>query len=482
MIVSKTLTDSSELSAPSRAPLITENVTGRLRMGRGTNAEAVESDRELDLLRQIIVGKDHELVASAIDRTHTLAQKRELVIEVLSETAPGQHLELDAAIRPWIHEGVFQAVMEQPDEFGKAIGPSMGPALRATVKETMATFVRQIDNAIQYSVSPKGLLWRMQAARSGIPFSEMIIRKTLEFAVRDVFLIERESGVLLTSVHRDSEQADKASLVASMMTVLESFAEDAFNSKQSEGVKSFEIGDLTAFSDFRAATILVVVVSGNAADSLRERTRTLHEQIYLRHGKLISKFDGDTESVAPITETMTSGLVDAKIKSANSKSFNWKALGVALLLVFCGLFFYSSVLAGKKQTESRAKRWNSFVNACEAEPGIIISKSEFKEDGKSTLYLMRDSLSPSVKTLSVRYEVDLEHVVVRETPYFSTEPTLGLKRLEKITPDSVTTTVSGSEAFMVGRVSPEEKLSLSSLVPSLFGVTHINTEGLIQTN
>ena len=59
---------------------------------------------------------------------------------------------------------------------------------------------------------PRSLKWRFEAWRTGRPFAEIVLLKTLVYRVDQVFLIHKETGLLLQHVVADEVRAKDAAV------------------------------------------------------------------------------------------------------------------------------------------------------------------------------------------------------------------------------------------------------------------------------
>jgi hypothetical protein len=62
----------------------------------------------------------------------------------------------------------------------------------------------------------------------GIPESTLLLRDALPFQVTEVFLVERQSGLLLQHLSHDPETAEDSDLVSGMLTTIRDFVQDTF--------------------------------------------------------------------------------------------------------------------------------------------------------------------------------------------------------------------------------------------------------------
>ena len=73
----------------------------------------------------------------------------------------------------------------------------IGPAIRRSISEALRALLQNLNRTLDQSFSLKGLSWRIEAWRTGVPFHQILLRNTLIYRVEQVFLIHRDSGLLI---------------------------------------------------------------------------------------------------------------------------------------------------------------------------------------------------------------------------------------------------------------------------------------------
>jgi hypothetical protein len=68
------------------------------------------------------------------------------------------------------------------------------PSIRKAIAETMSGLVNTINRAIEHSLSPQGIRWRIESWRTGVPFAQIVMRHALVYRVEQVFLVHAETG------------------------------------------------------------------------------------------------------------------------------------------------------------------------------------------------------------------------------------------------------------------------------------------------
>ena len=82
----------------------------------------------------------------------------------------------------------------------------MGPAIRRAIAEALRAMVDSFNQVLQHSLSARALRWRVEAWRTGRPFAEVVLSHSLVYRVEQVFLVHRDTGLLLQHVAADPQR------------------------------------------------------------------------------------------------------------------------------------------------------------------------------------------------------------------------------------------------------------------------------------
>jgi OOP family OmpA-OmpF porin len=111
--------------------------------------------------------------------------------------------QLMRALAPSVEDAIATSVQKNPQALADALFPVIGPAIRKAVAHSFDAMIDSVNQTIERSVSWQAVQWRLTAWRTGTPFAEVLIANTLDYRVEQIFLIHRESGLLLQHVAID---------------------------------------------------------------------------------------------------------------------------------------------------------------------------------------------------------------------------------------------------------------------------------------
>jgi len=423
---------------------------------------------ELSELRGLLLGPEQrqlESLQEQIEKTQATAERVGRVLPDAIRQCSAQDRELSEALMPTVEEIVDLSVKKNPKTFADALFPVIGPAIRKSIAESFRGMIQALNQALEQSVSWQGLKWRIEALRSGRSFAEVVILHSLVFRVEQVFLIHKQTGLLLEHVAA-AEMAQKGpDMISGMLTAIQDFVRDSFTTDQSEGLETIQVGELTVWIEQGPHAILAGVIRGNAPQELRIVFQDALEMIHLEQADMLEAFDGDTSPFESVRNHLEECLLARyKEKKKTVSPLLWFFVG--FLIVCLAAWVY---LAVKKHN-----RWTETLEMLRNEPGIVVTSAE-KRFGKYFLSGLRDPLAPDPDVLLQKKRIDPGKVESRWDPYQALDPTITLKRAKRILapPETVSLTLEKGILVVTG-MAPEAWLreagTLARAVPGVMGI------------
>jgi hypothetical protein len=137
----------------------------------------------------------------------------------------------------------------------------------------------------------------------------MSLRTSLPFAVTEVFLIHRETGLLLWHGSDDPEATRDSELVGSMLTAIRDFAQDAFGRGKEGQLEEIEYGDEHILLEASRHAYLAIVVSGIEPLGFRATMRERLIQVEHQFTDMLRQYEGDPAALSSVQEILSPLLV-----------------------------------------------------------------------------------------------------------------------------------------------------------------------------
>tara|TARA_R110000868_G_scaffold60810_2_gene185206 strand:- start:692 stop:1510 length:819 start_codon:yes stop_codon:yes gene_type:complete len=177
-----------------------------------------------------------------------------------------------------ITETIKVQIKESQDEVVEALYPIMGKLVKKFIASEIAKLFESINNTINEKFSVKSIIKRFFKGKK--TNAEDVLQEVFEPVVEELFVIGKESGLLIGSYSRGNI-ADK-DMVSGMLTAIKAFAEDAF-SKEGQDLEDikFETFQLSMmnFKSIYLATATSGVLNAEFKDRLTDSLNNLADTI-----------------------------------------------------------------------------------------------------------------------------------------------------------------------------------------------------------
>jgi outer membrane protein OmpA-like peptidoglycan-associated protein len=426
-----------------------------------------------DELRALIVGPEQrELMAlqsQLLDPTMQVRTVSRVLPDAIAMRANDP--QLSRALAPSIEVALTASVQRDPRPLADALFPVMGPAIRKAIVHTLASMMETLNRTVEHSVSWRAVQWRWTALRTGRPFAEVVLLNTLQYRVEQVFLIHRETGLLLQHLSASVGAGQDADQISAMLTAIRDFVRDSFATAGGETLDALRVGDLVVSIDQGPYAILACVVRGSVPYSVRTLFVTALESVHLQLGAELEAFAGDAtafERARPILETC---LVTQFRQSERVGSYRRWVIAAALVLLALGVW--------TAWTVRDRRRWAAYLDRLRAEPGIVVLASD-RRDGKFFVAGLRDPLARDPATLVAATGLAPGSVASRWEPYQGLYPPFVTARAQDLLRPPPTVTLAYDNGVLTARGPAPERWIVDSerMAPAIAGVRRFEYAGI----
>jgi outer membrane protein OmpA-like peptidoglycan-associated protein len=373
-------------------------------------------------LRQLLLGPEQtaiEGLQQRLDNPELRAEELSRIIaEAIALRSRRDHA-LQNALNPLLEEALRISVARNSRLLADTLFPIIGRAVRNSVAHALRAIVESLNETLERSVSWDALKWRLESLRTGKPFGEIVLARSLRYRVEQVFVIHREAGLLLAHVSRERESTQENETISGMLTAVEDFVHDSFAETSGAELDTVELGEFNVWIQHGPQTLLCAVVTGTPPRELRNVLQRTLEELHSKFAPVLTRYDGDTESTSamrPLLQACLVGQQPLQGKRTASRAWLWVALPVtALLLALCVNWLV------------QRHRWNLAVANLRAEPGIALTSEEKVWRGYR-LTGLRDPMAADPTEIMRRVGVDPAKVNARWEQYFSLDPKFDIPR------------------------------------------------------
>jgi OOP family OmpA-OmpF porin len=386
-------------------------------------APAPSGDPSLDAVRHILLNRELQVLARLRTTFDDPARLSAAVSDVLSmavHRAASRDGRLGDALAPAVERAVQFSVHKDPRTYIGILSPLMGATIRKSIAEALENTLQSLNQALKHSLSLRGLLWRIEALRAGTTFADVVMRHTLVYRVEHLFLIHKETGLLITHVAADDAASEDPQLVSGMLTAIQDFVKDSFGRAQGAGLDALRLGDQVLWCEQGSLAFLAAVIRGTPPETLHATLRETLAAVHDEWREPLAEYAGADAPFAGVADRLRTALKEKSREAETRVSPVLWALPL-LLLAVGGYWLYAR--------HEAQLRFDRYVSRLEAEPGIVVTRAG-RRDGVWHVNGLRDPLAVEPSTLLAPSSLAANEVEEHWQPYLSLEPTLALKRYQ----------------------------------------------------
>ncbi len=412
-------------------------------------------------------GEDHDST-SDIKELRKLIVKSEEVGEVLPSAvkqSAKKNNQLSNATLPLVEDNIRQSVARNPKVLAEALFPAIGPAIRRAIAQALSSMVQSFNQTLEYSISPKGIGWRLEAFRTGKSFGEIVMLKTLLYRVEQVFLIHKDTGLLLQHVAADRNDTQDGDMVSAMLTAISDFVHDSFKTTEEATLDSLKVKELSVWIEHSPDAVVAAVIRGTPPMDLRDTFSEAIEEIQSSFEIELENFDGETDlfdETRPILNRCLQFQVNAQTENQGSflKPTNILAGLIGGILLIGAIYFGWQYW-----------RWSNYLDGLRNEPGIVVAESRFGIFQHSVRGL-RDPLAKSSKTFNEEFGFDDNDIAENWKSYNDGDALFVIPRAEKFLkpPEGVKLSLQNGILSVDGNAPTAWVSEAAKMAPALVGV------------
>jgi OOP family OmpA-OmpF porin len=407
------------------------------------------SEVKMNELRKLLLGLDNE----DLKRLTLLINDPEAFSEEISELLPNSikiMLEKDnlsyAALIPILESVLHDSIKNNPDSIANILFPIIIPAIRKAVSEDIKNMIDSLNSTLGNGFSPTRIGWRFKALFSGKKYAEIVLSKAYIFRVKQVFLIHKNTGLLLNSISDENTVTKDADMISSMLSAIKDFVQDSFDVEKTNVLDTIKVGQFNIWIEQGPSAIIAAIVEGDAHSGLRNVLKESIEKIHLKQSYQLEKFEGDTDIFKQTDPYLQNCLVSEQKEKKKKKPF---ILVFLLIIILAALGYWSFNFVDK------TIRINKLESDLKKEAGIVITDDN-KKDGKIIFEGLMDPLAKNPVSIAKKHKFSNEEVIFALKPFISLADELILKRAYNILQPSKNTILKFNDGTLFASGEAEE--------------------------
>lgn len=202
------------------------------------------------------------------------------------------------AIAPVITPAIREQIRNNRMEMIAALYPIIGQTIGKAIFEAFQDLRRSIDTRLKQNLDLRQRFFHLVARVRGVSGSDLLLRESLPYSIKHVFLIHRQTGLLLKQVSPEQEKQDM-DLISAMLTAIRDFARDTFGAGESE-LEEIQYGDSRILLKTGQFAYLAVVVRGFEPPGYANLLQRVTHDLNIDYEHSLRDFTGEMDTLPDI--------------------------------------------------------------------------------------------------------------------------------------------------------------------------------------
>ena len=224
-----------------------------------------------------------------------------LVNNIIDSNYESTKEQMTAHISPLLGPAIKEQVQTQKDDIVDALYPVMGNMISRYVSKSLEEMLFKINSQMQHGFSAKSIKRKIKAKITGVSETELLFNENANSDIRAIFLIHKDTGIVLAQAQNPNYAIHEPDMMASMMTAIRSFVNDCISQNDAtQELGEIEYGGSKIILEASSHSYLAIMVEGASYQATSEKIRDVFGTIITKYGKNIREFEGDLDNFAQL--------------------------------------------------------------------------------------------------------------------------------------------------------------------------------------
>jgi len=261
--------------------------------------------------------------------------------KIITQTSQDSPEALSQSLQSVIAPAIGQEIENNKEVMIDSLYPIMGGMISKYVSQALKEMMESINEKIEDGLSVDKYKRKIKSKITGVSETELLLKESADAHISSLFVIHKESGLLIAEGHISDKEIDDPHMVASMASAIKDFINDWIQNNESNNeVQILSYANETLYIESAGSVYLVAFLDKEPDSELRAKINDLFASLVSKYATFFQKFEGDdsTPEVKALSEKMTVYLqAQTKVKELSVSNNSQKPL--KYIVGFLALFF-----------------------------------------------------------------------------------------------------------------------------------------------
>ena len=330
------------------------------------------------------------------DSSRTIPLLADAIAPILQLTAQKHPEALSRALQGVVSEAISKEIEKNRTKIIDALYPIIGSMITKYVTQSIKELTEKINKKIENSLSIERYKRKLKAKMTGVSETELLLQESSDAKLQALFIIHKESGLLISEAQRSEKEIDDPLMVASMASAIKDFINDWIERQQEQKseVQILSYGDAALYIESAGTVYLIAFFDAEPKFEQRQEINRFFADILTRYRLLFQSFSGqyDTPQLQQLSAEIADYLHQSSLESAHpitqpTETLNLRKIAIGVLLGALLLYSGFSLLG-------RLERSSALAYKVRQETGVPVSVTDHGDYLllKGTIHSLEDAI------------------------------------------------------------------------------------------
>jgi len=237
----------------------------------------IDSNSDIDRLRSLLMGDEIEHLKELDSRVDNIYDSDEL--------------------RAIVTKSISKEIENNRDKMIDALYPIIGGMISKYVTQAIKEMMQNINQKIEQGLSFDRYKRTIKSKITGVSEMELLLQDSSNTIILSLFIIKKESGLLVAKSQLEDRGIGDPHMVASMASAIRDFINDWIKSHKSQSeVQILSYGDATLYIESAGSVYIIAFLNDEPDFKLRKSINSFFASIIKEYSPFFQTFDGDDEA------------------------------------------------------------------------------------------------------------------------------------------------------------------------------------------